>query len=269
MTHQHILVFDSGLGGLSIVSNLRKVLPAISISYLADNALFPYGELDTRVLTERLLDLLSTEAKTQAIDLIVIACNTASTAALEALRAKTTLPVVGVVPAIKPAAQLSKKKIIGLIATPATIDRPYTDELIAHFANDCTVLKIGSTELVECAETKPNGYTDTINDVLAPWQRLPEHKKPDVAVLGCTHFPLIAPEIQQALGADVDLVDSGNAIAIRVSHLLKHSESVRNIPVSAKKDVAYFTNTDTITYSQKQTLKSAGFLDIQLWENML
>lgn len=269
MYRQHVLVFDSGLGGLSIVSKLRAALPDICISYLGDNALFPYGELDKLRLVRRIVDLLSEAADSKAIDLIIIACNTASTAALEALRAKINIPIVGVVPAIKPAAALSQKKIIGLIATPATINRSYTEGLITDFASDCEVLKIGSTQLVKCAESKPKDSQEQINAALAGWRTLPKAKQPDVVILGCTHFPLISYEIQQALGPGVTLIDSGDAIASRVHHLLELSNSVRSIPVSTKKDTAYFTNPNAITYSHKQILKNAGFLDIELWENML
>ena len=157
-------------------------------------------------------------------DLIVTACNTISTICLPQLRAATSIPVVGVVPAVKPAAQQSKRKIIGLLATPATVNRPYTDDLIQRYAADCTVLRIGSAELVEIAEARLLGQAvDRDRAALASSRRSSTARsdtQPDVVVLACTHFPLLRAELQAAGPADVAWVDSGTAVARRVVDVL-------------------------------------------------
>ena len=126
----NILVFDSGVGGLSIVEHIQQLLPASRLCYLADNKHFPYGLLDAPALIARVSDLISAAVQHQQADIVVIACNTASTLVLPELRRILDIPVVGVVPAIKPAAKLSLNKVIGLLATPGTIQRDYTDDLI-------------------------------------------------------------------------------------------------------------------------------------------
>lgn len=220
MTKQ-VLIFDSGVGGLSVFQEIIDKNPNINCFYLFDNACFPYGELDDEFLIKRVTELLLSFVKNHHIDLIVIACNSASTVVLDSLRRKLSIPVVGVVPAIKPAAKLTKNGVIGLLATPATIRRNYTSRLIQEFAADIEVLKIGSTELVKLAEEKLHGLgvdKNRLQKILEPWLTL--QKKPDTLVLGCTHFPLLKSEISSCFENRVQLVDSGKAIANRVYQLL-------------------------------------------------
>ncbi|GAA3551318.1 glutamate racemase [Zobellella aerophila] len=217
-----ILIFDSGMGGLSIYREVRKALPGHRYLYLFDNACFPYGELSEQQLVARVVELLESFTRQHRVDLVVIACNTASTHVLPALRELLSIPVVGVVPAIKPAAEHSRRQgkgRIGLLATPGTVARRYTAELIQNFAADLDVSLLGTTELVKMAEDKLAGepvVLARLARILAPWQG---EGGPDTLVLGCTHFPLLSEEIQQLL-PDVTLVDSGQAIARRVSNLL-------------------------------------------------
>ncbi|PSW55869.1 glutamate racemase [Photobacterium leiognathi] len=214
-----IVIFDSGVGGLSVYKEIYDLLPQVQYIYAFDNAAFPYGELPDDVLIERTNYIVSTLVEQYQADLVVIACNTASTIVLPTLRKHLTIPVVGVVPAIKPAAKLSQTKVIGLLATPATVKRSYTQQLISQFASDCEVKMIGSTRLVEMAEQKLRGEAislDELSDILAPWQQ-----QVDSIILGCTHFPLIKDEIQAVLNNDVYIVDSGKAIANRVASLLE------------------------------------------------
>ncbi|SUP11073.1 glutamate racemase [Vibrio metschnikovii] len=212
-----VLIFDSGVGGLSVYQEIVSLLPQLDYTYLFDNAAYPYGELAQEVLLNRVERLIISLVKQQSFDLVVIACNTASTIVLPMLRAKLSIPVVGVVPAIKPAS-LVAHKAIGLIATPATITRQYTHDLIRNFSSKKSVELLGSTRLVDMAEEKLRGQEvdkEELATILSPLiQRI------DVAVLGCTHFPLIKAEIQQVLGDDVMLIDSGQAIARRVQQLL-------------------------------------------------
>lgn len=217
-----ILIFDSGVGGLSVYKEIAAKLPQLDYFYLFDNAAYPYGELDHQTLIARVDKLVTSFVEKHRIDLVVIACNTASTIVLPTLRRKLSIPVVGVVPAIKPASSLANKAI-GLIATPATITRSYTHELIRNFSQSKPVEMIGSTRLVNMAEEKLRGKTVDfieLQQILAPIDN-----KIDVAVLGCTHFPLLKREIQQVLSDHVLLVDSGEAIARRVVELLKAKET--------------------------------------------
>lgn len=217
MAVKQILIFDSGVGGLSICKEIVEQNINADCYYLFDNAYFPYGELADDVLIKRLTHLLDMFVQQHQTDLIVIACNSASTVALSALRHHFSIPIVGVVPAIKPASLITKNNVIGLLATPATVKRSYTDELIAEFAQDKQVLKIGTTKLVELAEQKLQGEKvslESLKAALHPWLVLPE--RPDTIVLGCTHFPLLKKEIAACFDNNIQLVDSGEAIAKRV-----------------------------------------------------
>ncbi|WPC73993.1 glutamate racemase [Vibrio porteresiae] len=223
-TNRHkILIFDSGVGGLSVYQQIQKRLPQLDVIYFFDNEAYPYGELSQDVLIDRVELFVTDLVKKEQIDLVVIACNTASTIVLPRLRAQLTIPVVGVVPAIKPASLLANVAV-GLIATPATVTRQYTHDLIQHFSQDKKVELLGSTRLVDMAEEKLRGQAidlQELSEILQPLIGLI-----DVAVLGCTHFPLIKDEIQTVLGSNVTLVDSGEAIARRVESLLFQNEGI-------------------------------------------
>lgn len=217
MNRHNILIFDSGVGGLSVYKEIANLLPGANYFYLFDNEAYPYGELAPDTLVDRTCRLIQQMMERQRIDVVVIACNTASTIVLPHLREVLSIPVVGVVPAIKPASLLSKRAV-GLIATPATITRQYTHDLIRDFADDKDVKLLGSSKLVDMAEQKLRGQsTDMVqlHQILEPLVDVI-----DVAVLGCTHFPLIREEISQVLGKGVELIDSGTAIARRVVSLL-------------------------------------------------
>ncbi len=198
-------------------------LPGADYVYVADCAGFPYGTKDAGYLDERLPPLLSALAGRYAPDLVVIACNTASTLALPAVRAALSVPVVGTVPAIKPAAALSRSRAIGLLGTPATVKRAYTDALIAEFAADCRILRFGSAALVELAEAKLLGGTvppDSVRKAIAPLLSVPGGGEMDTVVLACTHFPLLRAELAKAAPRPLSWIDSGAAIARRVTDLL-------------------------------------------------
>ncbi|WP_417616655.1 glutamate racemase [Oceanisphaera sp.] len=230
----NILIFDSGMGGLSVYRELNQTLSGHQYLYLFDNACFPYGELTESRLVARVVELFEAFVARYPIDIAIIACNTASTYVLPALRQRLTIPVVGVVPAIKPAAEYSrqlqaastltsKPGHIGLLATPGTVSRRYTADLIEHFAADLQVSLLGTTELVKMAEDKLSGLPidmQRLYKVLTPWLG---EQGPDTLVLGCTHFPLLADEISQCL-PDAKLIDSGAAIARRVTSLLAEEE---------------------------------------------
>ncbi|MBL1379014.1 glutamate racemase [Zobellella iuensis] len=217
-----ILLFDSGMGGLSVYREVYKALPGHRYLYLFDNACFPYGELSEQRLVSRVIELFDAFVSRHHVDIVVIACNTASTYVLPALRQRLQIPVVGVVPAIKPAAEYSRvhgRGRLGVLATPGTVSRQYTAELVRNFAADLDVSLLGTTELVKMAEDKLSGQAidhQLLERVLAPWLG---SQQPDTVVLGCTHFPLLADELGCWL-PHTKLVDSGAAIARRVGSLL-------------------------------------------------
>lgn len=218
------MVFDSGVGGLSIVREIQETLPGCDLIYASDNAAFPYGTKSEAELVERVDRVLHRLLREHAVDIIVIACNTASTLTLPHLRERFPLPIVGVVPAIKPAAALSRSRVIGLLATPATVVRPYTLELVREFASDCEIISLGSSELVYLAEAKLRGENPSLSlfePIVRVFQKHPRGLEMDTLVLACTHFPLLRGELGQLLGPKVTLIDSGAAIARRVAYWLE------------------------------------------------
>lgn len=215
-----ILLYDSGMGGLTIYDAIRRSVPNARYLYCFDNAYFPYSEKSESTLIERAVAIVQKIAENYPLDLVVVACNTASTVVLPALRERFAFPIVGTVPAIKPAAQISQTKTIGLLATKGTVSRPYVDELIEKYAQDCVVEKLGTTDLVEIVEEKQKiGYVDMVRlrKVVKPWL---EHPTLDTVILGCTHFPLVKYELQQLLPQVTYFVDPNNGIAQRVENLL-------------------------------------------------
>lgn len=229
-----VLVFDSGVGGLSVSACIRQRLPFVEQVYVADNAGFPYGDQPESVVTRRCQRLISEALQIFPCDVIVVACNTASTVVLPDLRSMTSIPVVGVVPAVKPAAACSQNRRIGILATPATIRRPYLEELIREFAADCQVERIGQPELVRWIE-------DSVAGQELPQSLLCEALQPfraagvDTVVLGCTHYPLIREQLQACLPEVRFWVDSGDAIARRTEWLLGQQDKT-TIPSTAELD---------------------------------
>ncbi len=216
-----IIVFDSGVGGLSVLGHIRERLPTAPIVYVADNAGYPYGIKTEAEIAARVPALLGRIAERYRPRLIVIACNTASTIALAHVRSALDLPIVGTVPAIKPAALISKSRVIGVLGTKATVRQVYVDRLIAEFASDCTVIRHGSAELVDVAEAKLRGVAPDPSRMRAIMNGLfdqPGGDQIDTITLSCTHFPLLADEIAVASPA-VTLVDSGAGIARRTAFL--------------------------------------------------
>jgi glutamate racemase len=219
----HALIFDSGVGGLSVMREIRALLPQLRLTYAADNAAFPYGAKTEAELVARVSAVVGALVEATAPDIVVIACNTASTTALAALRQFLAIPVIGVVPAIKPAAAASHSRVIGLLGTKVTVGSSYTKALIKQFADGCTVLTHGAPELVEAAERKLQGLAVGEADIAAAVERLfgqPGGDRLDMVVLGCTHFPLLVEELTAATPHAVTWMDSGAAIARRVSAIL-------------------------------------------------
>lgn len=234
-----LLFFDSGVGGLSVLQPTRALLPLAPIVYVADNAGFPYGARSEEDIAARVPALLAPVVERFRPRLVVIACNTASTIALDTVRGALDLPVVGTVPAIKPASEMSNSRVIGVLGTQATVRQPYVDDLAARFAADCTVIRHGSPELVELAEAKLAGHQVSIEAVRAAAQPMFDAERGadiDVVVLACTHFPLLDDELRAAFPG-VKLVDGGPGIARRIAHLTREQPW----PAEPSRGVALFT----------------------------
>ena len=217
-----ILVFDSGVGGLSVLAEARRLLPQASFVYVADSAGFPYGTKTEAEIAARVPALLGRLAERYRPRLIVIACNTASTIALAAVRAALDVAVVGTVPAIKPAAGISQTRVIGVLGTDATVRQPYVDRLAAEFAADCLVVRHGSAALVDLAEAVLHGESppdSAFATVLAGLFDQPGGDRIDTIVNACTHFPLVADRLAAAAPHPVRFVDGSAGIARRIAAL--------------------------------------------------
>ena len=219
-------IFDSGVGGLTIAEAVAERLPGVSLAYVADNRNFPYGLLTDEEVVAKTLAAASQLAASAPLVALVIACNTASTVALSALReALSPLPIVGVVPAIKPAAAASRSGTIGLLATPGTVRRPYVDALLREHGHGVRLLRLGSSELVRLAEAKLRGEPIDRAVVAAELRPLFAESpsgaaRLDTVVLGCTHFPLLRAELAAVAPWPVAWRDSGAAVATRTAHVL-------------------------------------------------
>ena len=217
-----ILLFDSGFGGLTVLAQLREQLPHAPVIYAADTAGLPYGEKTEAEVAARVAGLLGRLAERYQPRLICIACNTASTIALGMVRDVLETPVVGTVPAIKPAAMLTRSGTIGLLGTAATIRQAYVDNLEAEFANGSRLLRHAAPELVDAAESKLRGGSPDP----AIFRRAADGllnqdggENIDTVVLACTHFPLVKEELAQAFGSHVQLIDGAQGIARRIAYL--------------------------------------------------
>ncbi|WP_326523502.1 glutamate racemase [Sphingomonas sp.] len=238
-----ILFLDSGVGGLSVLGPTRALLPTAPIVYVADNAGYPYGTRSEAEIAARVPALLGRLVERYDPRLVVIACNTASTIALGAVRAALDVPIVGTVPAIKPAAEISVTRTIGVLGTAATVRQPYVDDLAARFAADCTVIRHGSAALVDLAEAKLAGAATDAAAYRAVLDGLfgqPGGQHIDVIVNACTHFPLVVGELAAAAPHPVRFVDGGPGIARRVVHLTDG----QGWPADAPEGLAVFTRDD-------------------------
>jgi glutamate racemase len=223
-----ILVFDSGLGGLTVYREIAAARPGADFIYLADDAAFPYGAMTEPALTQRVAELMSDLIGRYEPGLVVIACNTASTIVLPHLRQKFSLPFVGTVPAIKPACAGSITKRISVLGTEATVQREYTRALIRDYAADCKVTLVGSNVLATYAEAEIAGTPvsdELICSEIAPCFR-DEDGRTDTVVLACTHYPLLIERFSRLAPWPVAFVDPAPAIARRVGDLLGPSPSV-------------------------------------------
>jgi glutamate racemase len=220
MKGPRILLFDSGMGGLTVARAVARQMPDATLVYSADNAGFPYGAWEESALVVRIRAVMAQLIGLAEPDVVVIACNTASTIALADLRATFIIPFVGTVPAIKPAAAQTKSGIIGVLATPGTVKREYTHALIEKFASHCEVVLHGAENLAAMTEATLRGEPldqTKLRQEIAPVFVERGPKRTDVVVLGCTHYPLIEDEIASVAPWPVTLIDPSSAIARRVA----------------------------------------------------
>jgi len=218
-----ILVFDSGLGGLTVLREIVRARPDAHYVYVADDAFFPYGHHSEEQIIARVVPLVGELIETHAPDLVVIACNTASTLVMSHLRAEYKVPFVGTVPAIKPACASSRTKRVSVLGTKGTVKREYTRRLIDDFAQGCEVTLVGSAELASLAEAALSGNEVTDRDIsaeLAPCFVDHGNARTDTIVLACTHYPLLLDRLVALAPWPVDWIDPAPAIARRVSDLL-------------------------------------------------
>ena len=257
-----LLFFDSGLGGLTVLSAARKLLPNAPIVYAADYAALPYGTKSEAELSARVPALLGRLVERFQPRLAVIACNTASTIALTHVRAALDLPIVGTVPAIKPASEMSRSGVIGVLGTKATVRQPYVDDLSAKFAADKIVLRHGSPELVAAAEAKLHGRPidpAAIQSAVDGLRNQPRGAEIDVVVLACTHFPLLKDELQAAFGPHVRFIDGADGIARRIATL-----TADHIwPAAPSPAIAVFTKSDQHPLPAVELLKPYGISSVQ------
>jgi glutamate racemase len=228
-----ILLFDSGVGGLTVYDALCDVLPQAPVIYAADLAGLPYGTKTEAQIAARVAGLLGRMAERFRPRLVCIACNTASTIALGMVREVLNVPVVGTVPAIKPAAALTQSGTIGLVGTEATIRQRYVDDLEAQFANGKRLLRVAAPGLVAAAEAKLRGAQvdpALIADVRARLHAMPDGEAIDTLVLACTHFPLLAEELAATFGPDVRQIDGAQGIARRIADLLEGQSFAKTGP---------------------------------------
>jgi glutamate racemase len=258
-----ILVFDSGLGGLTVLSRTIQAHPGAHLVYAADDAGFPYGGLREDALVTRVLAVMERLVARFHPDLVVIACNTASTLVLPALRARFAIPFVGTVPAIKPAAALTRSRLISVLATPGTVARDYTRGLIESYAGGCEVTLVGSTKLAGLAEAALKG--EPVDDAaiaaeIAPCFVERHGARTDVVTLSCTHYPLLLERMRRLAPWPVEWIDPAPAIARRVVQLLGPNEPERHS--QAHEATAVFTAGTGITGPLRIALAGYGLAEV-------
>lgn len=218
-----VLVVDSGIGGLSVAREIRALRPDLEMVYVADDAAFPYGNWDEAALTRHIVDLVADLAREHDPQAVVIACNTASTLVLPGLRERLSVPVVGTVPAIKPAAEKTASGLISILATPGTVKRDYTFDLIHQFAPEVAVTLVGASHLARIAEDKLAGRPVDLERLaaeIAPCFQEKNGRLTDTVVLACTHFPFLVDEMRKLAPWSVDWIDPSPAIARRLASVV-------------------------------------------------
>jgi glutamate racemase len=259
----HVLVFDSGLGGLTVLAEVMRQRPDVSCLYAADDAGFPYGRLSEPELIARVGAVTAHLVSDYTPDAVIIACNTAATAVLPHLRASyPQIPFIGTVPAVKPAANQSHSKLISVLATPGTVARDYTHDLVRTYAAHCDVTLVGSTQLASLAEAYMKG--EHVADAAIEAEIVPsfvekDGQRTDCIVLACTHYPLLLKQFERLAPWPVAWIDPAEAIARRLDHVLQEklgatTSDTKNWPRHA----ALFTSGDAPSPALAKALNERG-----------
>ncbi len=254
-----LLFIDSGLGGLTVLRAARQAIPEATVLFVADDAGFPYGTKCAGVLTSRLVGIVERKIEGFKPDCIVLACNTASTIALRALRKAFPIPFVGTVPAIKPASALTKSGLVSVLATPGTIAREYTRELITQFGGETRFTLVGAPKLAELAEMSASGAAvedAAIASEIAPCFVEDGDAKTDVVVLGCTHYPLLLDRLDTLAPWPVIWLDPAPAIARRIANVLAEQGHVVGVGAKRGSGIIKFTSGRTPSASLSALLQS-------------
>ena len=250
-------LLDSGAGGLTVLAEVMKAIPQAEYFYLCDNFYFPYGEKGSKPLLQRILCLCEAFVSQTKADLLVVPCNTASALSLTYLRKTLSIPIVGVVPAIKTAVETTQTNHIGVVATKGTIQSAYLAELIENVGNGCRITKVSSPGLVELSELKLSGQPVSLKDLAHELLPFFKDSRIDRVVLGCTHYSHLMDELREIQPRDLVWVDSCVAIARRVSFLLKEqlmlTQDSYTLPIHSLK--IFYTEKDSFSEKQKKTWK--------------
>ena len=241
MSSPTVLVFDSGLGGLTVYREVAGARPDARFVYAADDAAFPYTRLAEADLIARVIAVMAALIESHRPDLVVVACNTASTLVLPQLRAHFTVPFVGTVPAIKPACAASRSRLVSVLGTEATVKREYTHALIRDFANGSAITLVGSSRLAGYAEAELHGEPvadEFIRQEIAPCFVEQDGARTDTIVLACTHYPLLLDRLDRLAPWRVTYIDPAPAIARRVVDLLGRAAG----PPAAERAQMIFTS---------------------------
>lgn len=223
-----VLVFDSGIGGLSVLAAVRALMPERRLVYVADDAGFPYGDWEEGALAAHVVALIGGLVAAHRPAAVVIACNTASTLVLPALRARHAIPFVGTVPAVKPAAERTRSGVVAVLATPGTMKRDYTRGLIRSFAGQCHVRLVGAPDLARLAEAHLRGEAVDERAVaaqIAPCFAEVDGRRTDIVVLACTHYPFLRGLFERLAPWPVAWLDPAPAIARRLQAVLREAEA--------------------------------------------
>lgn len=240
-----LLFIDSGLGGLTVLRAARHAIPEAEVLFIADDSGFPYGNKTEAALIERLLTLVERALAGFEADCVVLACNTASTIALQALRKAFAVPFVGTVPAIKPAAALTKSGLVSVLATPGTVQRDYTRRLIARFGAGARFTLTGSPWLAELAEKSASGLPvddSAIAREIAPCFVEDGGARTDVVVLGCTHYPLLLDKLDLLAPWPVLWLDPAPAIARHIANVLADEGHIVGVGAKRGRGAVRFTS---------------------------
>ena len=269
---RQVVALDSGIGGFGIASAIRRAVPEAAVAFVADHAFFPYGEKPAAALVARLEGLVGSLRARLRPEVVVIACNTASTIALAPLRARfPDTEFVGCVPPVKWAAALSRTRVIGLLATEATVGRDYVRDLRERFAPDCRLLAHGARHLAGLAEARFVGVRPPPGAVGAELERLfaqPGGELIDTVCLGCTHYALLLPELRDAAPRAVDWLDPADAVARRTASVLDHRAASGHATADPAEflDGAFTTRWPDAREAFVRACRAQGFDTIGVWD---